>query len=416
MHIKTLLNRLEKHKGFVYQSVELIGETDLVLEVTVRPRKGSRPVCSVCGREGPGYDILPVRRFEFIPFWGVVVLFLYAMRRVDCPHCGVKVEVVPWANGKHRQTKTYAWFLSSWAKRLSWSEVADAFQTSWHHVFTAVRMAVNWGRSHMNLDGVTAIGVDEMAWGRWHRYVTVVYQINEGQKRLLWVGRERTVRTLLGFFRWFGKERSSRLAFICSDMWKPYLKVIAKKACGAVHILDRFHIMAHMNKAIDKVRAQEVRELKAKGLSPVLKGSRWLLLKKVENMTFRQIGKLAVILRYNLRTVRAYLMKEDFQFFWGYRSPYFAGKFLDQWCDRTMRSRIEPMKDVAKMLRRHRKLILNWFRAKKMFSSGVVEGLNGKAKLITKRAYGFRTYKCLEIALYHGLGQLPEPEFTHKFF
>jgi len=81
-----------------------------------------------------------------------------------------------------------------------------------------------------------------------------------------------------------------------------------------------------------------------------------------------------------------------------------------------MRSRIEPMKGVARMLRRHRQLILNWFRAKKAFSSGVVEGLNGKAKLITKQAYGFRTYKSLEIALYHALGQLPEPIFTHRFF
>jgi transposase len=417
MHLKTLLNRLEKHKGFVYQSVRLLDEdARLILEVTVRPRKGSRPVCSVCGQPGSGYDTLPLRRFEFIPLWGVVVFWAYAMRRVNCPRCGIKVEAVPWANGKHRQTKTYAWFLASWAKRMSWSEVADAFHTSWHHVFTAVRMAVDWGRGHMNLDGVRAIGIDEMAWGRWHRYVTVVYQIDAGHKRLLWVGRERTVRTLLGFFRWFGPKRSSRLEFICSDMWKPYLKVIAKKACGAVHILDRFHIMAHLNKAVDKVRAGEARELKAKGLAPVLKSSRWLLLKKVENMTFRQIEKLATVLSYNLRTVRSYLMKEEFQFFWEYKSPYFAGRLLDQWCERAMRSRIEPMKDVARMLRRHRELILNWFRARKAFSSGVVEGLNGKAKLITKRSYGFRTYKCLEIAFYHGLGKLPEPEFTHKFF
>jgi len=417
MHIKTLLNRLEKHKGFIYESVRLTEEnSQLVLEVDVRPRKSSRPICSVCRNEGPGYDTLPSRRFEFVPFWGIVVFFVYIMRRVDCPSCGVKVEWIPWANGKHRQTKTYAWFLASWAKRLSWAEAAEAFQTSWYHVYTAVQMAVDWGRCHMNLDGITAIGVDEMAWGRWHRYLTVVYQIDEGQKRLLWIGRKRTVRTLLGFFHWFGKERSSRLEFICSDMWKPYLKVIAKKAGQAVHILDRFHIMANMNKAIDKVRAQETRELKAKGLEPVLKGSRWLFLKRVENMTFKQIENLASVLRYNLKTVRCYLMKEEFQFFWEYKSPYFAGKFLEQWCERTMRSKIEPMKDVAKMLMRHQELILNWFRAKKVFSSGVVEGLNGKAKLTTKKAYGFRTFKALEIALYHTLGNLPEPEFAHRFF
>ena len=125
---------------------------------------------------------------------------------------------------------------------------------------------------------------------------------------------------------------------------------------------------------------------------------------------------LAEALAYNLRTVRSYLMKEEFQFFWQYKSAAWAGKFLDQWCNRTMRSRIEPMKDVARMLRRHRPLILNWFLAKKAFSCGVVEGLNNKAKLTTKKAYGFSTYKMLEIALYHTLADLPEPDFTHEFF
>ena len=107
---------------------------------------------------------------------------------------------------------------------------------------------------------------------------------------------------------------------------------------------------------------------------------------------------------------------EDFQSFWEHRSPYWAGRFLDQWCTRTMRSRLEPLKGVAKMLRRHRELIVNWFRAKKAFSSGTVEGFNNKAKLTTKKAYGFSTFRALEIALYHTLGNLPEPEFTHEFF
>ena len=417
MHIKSLLNQLEKHKGFVYQKVKLTGNSSsLTLEVLIKPRKNSRPICSGCGRQGPGYDTLPERRFEFVPLWGILVFFVYAIRRVDCPRCGVKAEKVPWANGKHRQTKTYAWFLASWAKRLSWSETAEAFHTTWHHVFTAVEMAVEWGREHVNLEGITAIGLDELTWGRGHHYITVAYQINEGCKRLLWIGEKRTVTTLRKFFDWFGQERSSQLKFVCTDMWKPYLKVIAERAGQALNILDRFHIMAHMNKAIDKVRAQEARELKSKGLLPVLKGSRWLFLKRVENLSFKQIPKLAEILRYNLKTVRSYLLKEEFQFFWEYKSWYWAGQFMDKWCAKTMRSQIEPMKGVAKMLRKHRPLIMNWFKAKGEFSSGVVEGLNGKAKLTTKKAYGFRTFRALEIALYHTLGRLPQPAVTHRFF
>jgi transposase len=232
----------------------------------------------------------------------------------------------------------------------------------------------------------------------------------------LWVGEERTVKTLLRFFRWFGKERSQMLKFVCSDMWKPYLKVIARKAGNAINLLDRFHIMAHLSKAIDEVRAGEVKELKQKGYEAVLTKTRWLLLKRPENLTETQDTKLSELLQYNLRSIRSYLLKEEFQLFWSYTSPYWAGQFLDKWCTKTMRSKIEPMKKVARMLRRHRPLLLNWFRAKKQFSSGIVEGFNTKAKLTTRKAYGFRTYHAAEIALYHALGALPLPKTTHEFF
>jgi transposase len=417
MQLKTILNHVYKHKSFVYAETKLVrGWAGSILEVRVKPRAGSRPICSGCGRAGPGYDTLGDRYFEFVPLWAMAVLFIYAMRRVNCPRCGVKVEKVPWAEGKHQLTTAYAWFLAAWAKHLSWSQAAEIFGTTWHHVYCAVEMAVEWGRAHMSLAGIRAIGVDELAWARGHQYVTVVYQIDEGCRRLLWVGQHRTAKTLLRFFRWLGKKRAARLRFVCSDMWKPYLKVIARKAAGALHILDRFHIMVHLNKAIDKVRAGEARAMKARGLEPALKHSRWCFLKRPENLTGPQAIKLSELLKLNLKTVKSYLMKEEFQLFWEYVSPWWAGVFLDQWCARAMRSRIEPIKGVARMLRGHRELILNWFRARKAFSAGVVEGLNNKAKLTTKKAYGFSSYKTLEVALYHTLGNLPEPEFTHRFF
>lgn len=416
MLVKTILNRVQKHRGFVYGAVRLVEEDKvLALEAGLRPRAGHRPRCSGCAQPGPGYDTLAPRRFEFVPLWGIRVFFLYAMRRVACRTCGVCVETVPWATGKHQLTTTYAWFLATWAKRLSWTEVAEAFRTTWEHVFRSVEMAVTWGRERCDLTGITALGIDEVQWQRGHRYLTLVYQLDAGGKRLLWIGQDRKVKTLLRFFRWLGKDRSAALRFICSDMWKPYLRVVAKKAGQACHILDRFHIMAHMNKAIDEVRAKEARALKAQGREPVLTHTRWLLLKRPENLTAKQEGRLAELLRYNLRAVRSYLLREDFQFFWTYISPYWAGQFLDRWCTRTLRSRIEPMNKVAQMLRAHRPLLLNWFRAKGAISSGAVEGFNNKAKLTTRKAYGFRTFRAVEIALYHTLGALPEPEPTHRF-
>jgi transposase len=419
MQLKTILNRVQKQPGFVYGKAEFVQpeKGPEVLEVQLEPDTRTQPVCSGCGVKGPGYDKLSQRRFEFVPLWGIAVFFLYVMRRVDCGRCGVTVERVPWAEGKSPVTKAYMWFLAGWAKRMSWKEVAEAFRCSWEKVFLSVEKAVEWGLAHRDLTGIHSIGVDEVLWHKGYKFLTVVYQIDNGCRRLLWVGQDRTLKTMLGFFRWFGKDRSACLRFVCSDMWKPYLSVIAKKAGQALHVLDRFHIMAKMNKAIDEVRAQEARAMKAKGLEPVLRNSRWSLLKRPENLTPTQKVKLSDLVRYNLKTVRSYLLKEDFQSFWEYRSVGWAVGFLDEWCARVLRSRLEPMKKVARMLRSHRMLLLNWFRAKGELSSGAVEGMNNKLKVVTRRAYGFRTFRATEIALYHSLGKLPDPQdsATHRF-
>ena len=417
VQLKTILNLVEPYKSFVYKQVRWADpKTKTEIEVLVEPRKNSRAICSGCNKPYAGYDRLPPRRFEFVPLWQIAVTFVYAMRRVNCSSCGVKVEQVPWCDGKNHLTTTYRWFLANWARRLSWKEVAETFSTTWQNVFRSVNHAVSWGLEHRNLEGIESIGVDEVAWQKGHKYLTLVYQIDGGRKRLLWIGKDRTAKTFLRFFRLLGQERSAKLKFVCSDMWKAYLKVVAKKAGQAIHVLDRFHIMQKMNKAIDKVRAGEARQMKKDGYEEVLKHSRWCLLKRRENLTDKQTVKLAELLKYNLRSVRAHLLREDFQRFWEYASPFWAGKFLDQWCTRTMRSKLEPMKEVARTLRNHRELLLNWFRAKGALSSGVVEGFNNKVKLTVRKSYGFRTCEAIETALYHNLGALPEPEFTHRFW
>lgn len=417
MLIKTILNRLQKHRGFIYGPIRFVHEPGgLTMHVEIYPHARSRPRCSGCGRRGGHYDTLDVRRFEFVPLWGIPVFFLYLMRRVRCRTCdAVRVEAVPWAEGKRSVTTTYAWFLARWAKRLSWREVAVVFHTSWEQVFRAVDMAVAWGRAHVDLTGIAAIGIDEIQWQRGHRYLTLVYQIDEGRKRLLWIGQERRVKTLLGFFRWFGRDHTAALRFICSDMWKPYLTVVAKKAGLALHILDRFHIAMHMSTAIDEVRRTEVRDLKRQGRQPWLTKARWILLKRHEHRTAPERIRLRELVRHNLKAVRATLLREAFEPFWAYRSVEWAGAFLDAWCVQVMRSQLTPMKKVVGMLRRHRPLLLNWFRARGQISAGAVEGLNNKAKLTTRKAYGFRSYRCVELALYHTLGQLPEPTVTHRF-
>jgi transposase len=416
LQLITILNRCHRFPGFVYHQARFSSDHKSI-EIAVRPRKGSAAVCSRCHRPASGYDQLAERRFEFIPFWGFLVFLLYSMRRVECRRCqAIVVEEVPWGDGKHTLTRAYMLFLARWARRLSWKETAEAFRTSWEKVFDAVEYVVTFGLDRRVLGQIDAIGVDEIQYAKGHKYLTLVYQIDLGVTRLLWIGRERTIESFQEFFKTIGDEVAAKIVFVCSDMWEPYLKVIREKCSEAIHILDRFHIVAKMNKALDEVRAGESRRMAREGYLPVLKKSRWLLLKREENLKTEQRFRLRDLLRYNLTSVRAYLLKEAFQQLWDYNSPFWAGQFLDQWCRQVMRSRIEPMKKIARSLREHRELILNYFRAQKMLSSGVVEGLNNKAKVTMRKSYGFRTFRCLELALYHSLGKLPEPECAHEFF
>lgn len=416
--VKTILNKVHPLKKFIYADIRLVETTRLVIEARIAPRKGCQPVCSSCHQEVPGYDTLPERCFVFVPLWLIAVVLLYAMRRVACPRCGVKVEEVPWACGKRQMAKVYMQFLAGWAKRLAWRTVAGAFNTSWDTVGRSVEWMVEWGLANRSLAGITAIGVDEIHWGKGkgsNRFLTLVYQIDAGCRRLLWVGRKRTKATLRRCFKEMGPEVIAGLRFVCSDMWRPYLSVIREKAGHALNILDPFHIAKKLNEAVDAVRRQETAAMRRAGRRPWLVNTRWVLLKRWKNVRGHQRASLRELLGLNLKTIRAYILKENFASFWHYRSLIWAQGFFDLWTRQALQSRLEPMRQVAKMLRAHEPLLWNWFKAKGQFSNAVVEGFNNKLRVVTRRSYGFRTYRVMELVLYHTLGELPEPIQTHKF-
>jgi transposase len=390
------------------------------IEVTVAAHSGIRARCSQCRLPAPGYDRLPERCWEFVPLWGIPVSFRYAPRRVECVEHGVVVEHIPWSDGKRPLTTAMMGFLARWARRLSWRETATVFQTSWESVYRSVEWFVEWGLAHRQLCGVESIGVDEIHWGHGKRadnFLTVVYQIDAGCRRLLWIGKRRSEKTLRRGLKELGPEFVKGLRFVCCDMWRPYLKVIADQAGHALHVLDRFHITMHMNQAVDQVRRAESTRLrtKSKDKAKQLKNMRWSLLRKGSRVRGHAREKLNALLASKLATARAWELKEVFQHFWTYTSPIWASSFLHSWCQRAMRSRLEPIKKVARMLRAHEALLMNWFRAKGEISSGAVEGLNNKIRVVTRRSFGFRTYKAMEMALFHTLGRLPEPESTHRF-
>ncbi len=398
LEVKTILNRIQHFAGFVYQEVRLRAPRGkLRIEVRIEAHQGLRGKCSECRQPAPGYDRLPERSWLFVPLWGIVTWFSYAPRRVRCPEHGVVVEHIPWSQGKRPVTLAMMCFLSRWARRLSWRETARAFHTSWECVYRSVEWFVQWGLVHRKLEAVQSIGVDEIHWGKSKRadnFLTVIYQIDSHCRRLLWVGKRRTQATLRRGLAALGQEAVQGLRFVCSDMWRPYLGVIAAQAGEALHVLDRFHITSHLNQALDQVRRAESGQLRAAGRAQAerLKNMRWKLLRRGSRVRGRAKRELGRLLRTQLATARAWALKDLFEHFWTYKSVRCAGDFLEFWTWRALRSRIEPMKKVARMLRSHEDLLMNWFRAKGEISSGAVEGLNNKIRVVTRRSYGFRTY------------------------
>jgi Transposase and inactivated derivatives len=415
MRTETLLNHMFHFKGFVIGGCELDRDADR-LDVTVRERSGTRVACPSCGRRCRVYDHLEARRYQAVPLHFISVSLVYSPRRADCPACGVHAERVPWAAGKSPLTEGFAWFLAGWARRLPWARVAAIFGAGWGQVRGAVGHAVEWGLAHRDVSGVTAVGIDEVFFGAKSGYRTLVYDLGGARARLLAVAPghgEKSVDEALGAF---GEAWRAGVLHVCSDMWRAYLKGARKWLPNAMHILDRFHIEKLLNEAVDRVRRAEAAELAGKGIA-VLRNMRYVFLKHPENLTDRQReAAQGVMHRRRMKTVRAYGWKESFRPFWQYSSPFHARRFLRKWCAGASRSRLAPVVSFVGTARSHEELILNWFRAKKRFSSAAVEAMNRGAGLVSALARGYRNPEIMRIALFHALGDLPTPpEFTHRF-
>ncbi len=237
--VKTLLNFVQPFVGFVYRSLRLVDAAGRApkIEVQVEPRAGSRPRCCHCHALCPGYDRLEERRWMFVPLWGLATEYVYTPRRVMCQVHGVVVEHLPWNAGKQRITTAAMGFLARWARRFSWRETARVFGTSWETVYRSVEWFVEWGLAHRKLDGVEAIGVDEIHWGRGKKgadFLTGIYQIDRHCRRRLWIGPRRTQASLRSGLHVLGPDviilglcRRLVVGFACA--WLRTAKGIKKK-------------------------------------------------------------------------------------------------------------------------------------------------------------------------------------------
>ena len=275
----------------------------------------------------------------------------------------------------------------------------------------AVDEAMVYGMTHQDLSEVTHIGIDEITRKRGYVYVTNVYDLK--RRRLLWSGEGRARETLEGFFDWFDEERTAQLEGVCCDMWQSYADVVKARAPKAVLVFDKFLIVQHLTQAVDQVRRDEIRE-KGKAHKQLMAKTPYIWLKNSWNLTDKQQARLLELEHLNLKIDRAYLLKEAFRESWSYTYAGWAKRYLDRWFWWATHSRLKPMRDFAWMLRRHEENdLMNYFRMP--IHNGTVEGLNNKAKVISHKAYGFRTAKNYIRNLYHCMADLPLPKTMHSF-
>ncbi|HUT51872.1 MAG TPA: ISL3 family transposase [bacterium] len=392
-----------------HKVVSVAGDTtNLVVRLD---RKLERKLtCSCCGGRARVYDTLKEREWRHVPLWGIPVRVIYRPRRVNCPRCGKKVERVPWGLGKCRLTLPLIILLATWSRLLAIDVVAGLFEVSWSTVGSAVKGAVAYGLEHRDTSGVLHIGIDEISRKKGHGYHTQIYDLVN--RRLLWSGEGRKAETLERFFAEWGADRSRGIKAICCDMWAPYVEVIKAQAPAAVLAFDKFHLIRHLHRAVDNVRKEEAVELKKKN-PELLKGTKYIWLKNPWNLTPKQKQRLGYLEKLNLKVNRAYLLKESFRDLWSYRRKGMAKRYLHKWFWWATHSRLEPMRDFAWLLRRHSEDVLNWFKVP--INNGTVEAMNNNAKAISHRARGYRSEKWFSLILLHCMGQLPMPEFTHRF-
>jgi transposase len=362
--------------------------------------------CGLCRRRcREVHSVGKQREWRDLSMRALPLKLRYRPRRVRCPRCGVRVEDFPWAEPWARVTTALSNAVAKLARELSWQGTARQYGLNWKSVATIVKRAVQYGLKHRARPPVHVIGIDEVSRRKGQVYLTVVYDLE--RKVLLWVGEDRTEEAVRKFFtEEMGRRRCHTLQVVCMDMWAAYAKLVRDHAPNAQILFDRFHIVKHLNEAVDAARRDLWRKLTSKE-RVTFKGTRWLLLKNPWNLNEGQQERLSTLVRWNTPLVRAWYLKEAFQLFWGYKQPWRAEQHLRKWMNSAMRSKLEPFKKFVRMLRSHLDGVLAWTKTR--LSNGAVEGMNNKIKAISHRSFGFRTAENFIAAIYHCCARLPLP-------
>jgi transposase len=403
MLIETFIRKQLRLKAHRVTEVE---ETDEEMIVYIE-RFGERLLrCGVCRQRcRKVHNVCEEREWKDLSMRKLPMKLRYCPSRVKCPRCGVRVEDFPWAEPWARVTTALANSVAVLARELSWQATARQYGLNWKSVATIVKRAVHYGLRNRVRPPVHVIGIDEVSRRKGQVYLTVVYDLE--RRLLLWAGEGRTEEAVKKFFtEEMGRRRCRTLQVVCMDMWAAYANLVRQYAPQAKILFDRFHIVQHLNHAVDEVRLELWRQLTAKERAQ-FKGSKFVLLKNPWNLNQDQKERLSTLVRWNTPLTRAWYLKESFQLFWSYKQPGRAEQHLRKWMNAAMRSKLEPFKKFVRMLRSHLDGVLAWTKIR--LSNGAVEGMNNKIKAISHRSFGFRNAETFIAAIYHCCARLPLP-------
>jgi transposase len=369
-----------------------IDEERKVLELWVRRKRGNRKLeCSGCERKfSEAYDSREraVRDLPWSEFRTTVHIEVY---RVKCPECGVRVEKVPLLPSKAPFSKRFEDAVGQACESASARQVARRFGLAESTVRAIdLRYLERWAAARRE-PALRQMGVDEIYRGKSDKFLTVVSNLETSEP--LWFGQERKKETLDEFFRTqLSRRQRRRIEAACVDMWEPFRLSMEEWVPGCRIVYDKFHIIQHANDAVEEVRREEFFR-KGRKMRDVIKGKRWLLLRRWKNLTPGKRGVLNRLFQLNRRVFKAYMLKESLEQLWNYRYEGAMVNYLGKWIDQLRWQRLSSFQKLADMLAKHLDGILNYCRTKVRF--GVVEAVNGNIRMLINRGRGYKNLRYL---------------------